>query len=149
MSNPNPHNLQVLRGLTTSRSLLSGASNSAALDLSSTDDGSGRQKWNVTLVAGYKDVYHIMVVGGTESGYVYLSCTSDGNTVDLYTRDDGSGRQRWQIEPIDSNIPQYARIKVYGGMSNPNRYLSSAADGSKLTLVSADTGTGLERWQIQ
>lgn len=94
----NNQNLQVLRGLSSDRSLLSTSKDGTVVDLWNSDDGSGRQKWDISLVAGFTDVYNIKVSGGTTDGRVYLSCTKDGSKVDLWTKDDGSGRQRWQLQ---------------------------------------------------
>ena len=145
----NKRNLQVLRGLTSNRSLLSCTADGTKVDLWNTDDGSGRQEWNISLVAGYNDVYNIKVAGGTAGGRVFLSCTKDGATVDLWTSDDGSGRQRWQFVPLSSNIPSYYQIKVVGGVDTGRVFLSCTADGTKVDLWNTDDGSGRQRWQLQ
>ncbi len=90
-------NIQVLRGLSTDRSLLSCSPDGTVVDLWNVDDGSGRQEWNITLVPGLSDTYNITVSNGVNDRK-YLSCTSDGTRVDLWSKDDGSGRQRWQLQ---------------------------------------------------
>lgn len=141
-------NIQVLRGLTTNRSLLSCTSDGLKVDLFSEDDNSGRQRWNIILVNGFNDVYNIIISGGVSSGRRFLSCTADGR-VDLYDKDDGSGRQRWQFVGQKKNIPSYYQIKVVGG-TNPNVvFLSCTADGLKVDLYTKDDGSGRQRWQLQ
>ena len=145
----NNRNIQVLRGLTTDRSLLSCTPDGTKVDLLNTDDGSGRQQWNITLVAGYTDIYNIKVSGGNSTDRVYLSCTPDGTKVDLYKADDGSGRQRWQFVQLSSNIPDYYNIKVVGGVNSGRVYLSCTPDGTKVDLLNTDDGSGRQRWQLQ
>ncbi|MDR3596397.1 RICIN domain-containing protein [Clostridium sp.] len=96
-------NLQIVRGLDTSRNLLSCTEDGTVVDLWTGDDGSGRQKWRFTRVNGYDDVYNIRVVNGVNCSSSYLSSTPDGTAVDLWPVDDGSGRQRWKITPISDS----------------------------------------------
>ena len=146
----NTRNIQVLRGLSSNRSLLSCTPNGTIVDLWSTDDGSGRQRWNITLVDGFDDVYNIKVAEGNSTNRVFLSCTADGTKVDLWNVDDGSGRQRWKIRPLQStNIPDYFIIKVAGGVEGGRVYLSCTADGTKVDLWNVDDGSGRQRWQLQ
>ena len=160
----NKRNVQVLRGLSANKSLLSCPSDGTTVDLWNTDDGSGRQEWEISLVAGFNDVYNIKVQGGVQGtcggvsgNRVFLSCTSDGSKVDLYCEDDGSGRQRWQFVPVSrSKICNYYDIKVIGGVSGGcpgvpgNRvFLSCTDDGSKVDLWCADDDSGRQRWQLQ
>src|ERR1700724_4663627 len=133
-------NIQVLRGLSSNRSLLSCTADGGRVDLWDTDDGSGRQEWDITLVAGFEDIYNIKVHGGNSTDKVFLSCTKDGATVDLWNKDDGSGRQRWQFVPLKSNIPSYYQIKVVGGVDTGRVFLSCTADGGKVDLWSTDDG---------
>lgn len=142
-------NFQVLRGIDGDVSLLSCTPDGAKVDLWGRDDGSGRQKWNISRVEGFDDVYNIMVSGGTEDDKVYLSCTQDGKTVNLWDADDGSGRQRWQFVAVDSNIPDYYCIRVLGGISNDRAYLSCTSDGKAVNLWGVDDGSGRQRWQLQ
>jgi len=73
------------------------------VDLWPEDDGSGRQRWEITD-AGNNE-FHIKVSGGVLDWFIFhnkfLSTTSDGHKLDLYDHDDGSGRQRWRIEGAD------------------------------------------------
>lgn len=142
-------NFQVLRGIDGNVSLLSCTPDGAKVDLWGRDDGSGRQKWNICPVRGLDGVYNIMVSGGTEEGKVYLSCTQDGKTVNLWDADDGSGRQRWQFVAVDSNIPDYYCIRVFGGISSGRAYLSCTSDGKAVDLWDVDDGSGRQRWQLQ
>jgi hypothetical protein len=146
------HNMQVLRGLTSSRSLLSCTGDGTKVDLWSKDDGSGRQRWTFVpiKVQGEEEVYNIIVESGLSSNRKYLSCTSDGTKVDLWSKDDGSGRQRWEIFPVqNSPTPDTYIIKVCEGVATDRRYLSCTADGGKVDLYSKDDGSGRQRWQIQ
>jgi len=142
-------NFQVLRGIDGNASLLSCTADGAKVDLWGKDDGSGRQKWNIFRVEGFDDVYNIMVSGGIDGDKVYLSCTPDGKTVDLWHTDDGSGRQRWQFVAVGSNVPDYYCIRVFGGTSGDNVYLSCTSDGKTVNLWNADDGSGRQRWQLQ
>src|SRR5580658_9836258 len=91
-------NIQVLRGLSGNRSLLSCTPDGQVVDLWTTDDGSGRQEWNISLVEGFDDIYNIKVSGGNSTDRVFLSCNASGGGVNLWKVDDGSGRQRWQLQ---------------------------------------------------
>ena len=142
-------NIQILRGLSSDRSLLSCTGNGQTVDLYNIDDGSGRQEWNISLVPTYDDLYHIMVYGGTSGDNVYLSCNEVGGGVNLYFEDDGSGRQRWQVIPLTSNIPAYYNIKVSGGTGPEWVFLSCTGDGVTVDLYYEDDGSGRQRWQLQ
>lgn len=145
-------NLQVLRGLSTNRSLLSCQASGGVVDLWYEDDASGRQRWVMNPVEGAPaNVYNFTVYGGTNPGELYLSVASDGSSVDLAGSDDGSGRQRWTLIEIENeygtvDIPSYYQIKP---LSNPNSYLSCTADGTVVDLWGSDDGSGRQRWQIQ
>jgi len=144
------HNLQVVRGLSGNRSLLSCNGDGTVVDLWSQDDASGRQVWDVQLVPGYTDLVHITVSKGVSGGRRYLSCTADGSKVDLWSEDDRSGRQRWQIVPLnDSTICNYFNVMVSAGVSGGRVYLSCTADGTKVDLWNQDDGSGRQRWQLQ
>lgn len=140
-------NIQALRGLTSSRSLLS--CDGSVVDLWDTDDGSGRQKWIIIPVTGHDGVFNIKVFGGNHTDKVFLSSNDDGSVVDLWNVDDASGRQRWQLLPVSSKIPQYFNIKVLTGVKGPKAYLSCSADGRTVDLWSNDDGSGRQRWQVQ
>ncbi|MGJ4901307.1 RICIN domain-containing protein [Bradyrhizobium sp. HKCCYLRH2060] len=143
------HNFQVLRGLTSANSLLSGATN-GSVSLSSEDGKAGElQGWDLVPVADFPGVYNIRVQGGTEPKYTYLSCTSDGETVNLIAEDDLSGRQRWRFVPADSPICEYYQIIVVGGTSGGRVYLSCTSDGKQVNLIKDDDGSGRQRWQAQ
>ena len=145
------YNLQVLRGLSTNRSLLS-CQAGGVVDLWNTDDGSGRQRWVMNPVAGEPDnVYTFTVYGGTNPGEIYLSVAPNGSSVELAGSDDGSGRQRWALIELDEvvttiEIPSYYQIKP---LSNPAAYLSCTADGTVVDLWNTDDGSGRQRWQVQ
>jgi hypothetical protein len=142
-------NLQVLRGLSSNRSLLSCSEDGSVVDLWSADDGSGRQKWSIVPVQGFSEIFNIVVDGGVSTNKRYLSCTADGSRVDLYPKDDGSGRQRWSFVKLDSNIPAYYNIKIVGGVETGRLFLSCSEDGLVVDLWSSDDGSGRQRWQLQ
>lgn len=149
MADESFHNFQVLRGLSSNRSLLS-CTSAGKVDLFSTDDGSGRQRWYIVPVTGFPEVYNIKVQGGTDPGKTFLSCTADGEKVDLFSHDDGSGRQRWRFVAVSgSPICSYHNILVVGGVNNGRIYLSCTADGTKVDLIKEDDGSGRQRWQTQ
>lgn len=149
MDIPGIHNLEVLRGLTSNRNLLSCTSDGTLVDLFSSDDGSGRQQWNFVPVSGTA-FYNIIVVGGVSSQRIYLSCNNDGSVVDLFTSDDGSGRQRWSVTPVhDSPTCSTYLIRVSEGVSSNRRYLSCTPNGTVVDLYTSDDGTGRQRWQLQ
>ncbi|HEV7643689.1 MAG TPA: hypothetical protein VGO50_07040 [Pyrinomonadaceae bacterium] len=142
-----PYNIQVLRGLSGNYSLLSCTAD-GHVDLFYTDDGSGRQEWNLTPISGViGNVFNIIVSGGTNPDKIYLSCTAAG-LVDLYSQDDGSGRQRWVLTPVTSSpqIPSYYQITPIAGASG---YLSCTPDGLTVDLYNQDDGSGRQRWQVQ
>lgn len=144
------HKLQILRGLSGKRSLLSCSGDGSVVDLWTHDDGSGRQVWNIQLVPGSTDLCHITVSKGVSGGRTYLSCTPDGSRVDLWREDDGSGRQRWRIVPLnDPGIPDYFNILVSAGVSGGRVYLSCTPDGTRVDLWNQDDGSGRQRWQLQ
>lgn len=60
------HNLQILRGLSSNRCVLSSSPDGSTVDLYSKDDGSGRQRWSFSFlrVAGGENVYNIIIGGG-------------------------------------------------------------------------------------
>ena len=144
------HNLQILRGLSTNRSLLSCSSDSEIVDLWIQDDGSGRQQWEFKLIEGEVDIYNILVVGGITTDRRFLSCTSDGEIVGLWTEDDGSGRQRWRVIPVPSS-PTCSTflIRVLEGVSSNRQFLSCTSEGETVDLWPEDDGSGRQRWQIQ
>lgn len=141
--------MQIVRGLDTSRNLLSCTDDGSVVDLWTNDDGSGRQKWQITRVNGYNDVYNIRVVNGVNCSKSYLSSTPDGTEVNLWPVDDGSGRQRWKIVPINnSSTNNTYLIQVYDGVSSGRKYLSSSVDGTIVNLWAEDDGSGRQEWVI-
>ncbi|MGE5342951.1 MAG: RICIN domain-containing protein [Candidatus Omnitrophota bacterium] len=144
------HNLQILRGLTSNRSLLSCQPSGAVVDLWMKDDSSGRQRWQFIPITGMKDVYNIKIAGGMTTNRKYLSCTSDGTKVDLWSVDDGSGRQRWVVTPVkNSPTCNTYLIKIFGGVSTARKYLSCTPDGIIVDLWTLDDNSGRQRWQLQ
>jgi hypothetical protein len=144
-------NLQVLRGLSSNRSLLS-CQATGLVDLWNTDDASGRQRWVMNPVEGQQpNVFTLAVYGGTNPGETYLSATVDGTGVTLDGSDDGSGRQWWAMVEVDAvasgvEIPSYYQLQP---VSNPTTYLSCTADGTVVDLYGSDDGSGRQRWQTQ
>ena len=143
-------NLQVLRGLSTNRSLLS-CQAGGVVDLWNEDDGSGRQRWVMNPVQGEPDnVYTFAAYGGTNSGETYLSVSPTNDSVGLAPADDGSGRQRWALVEVDevavTGIPSYYQIQP---LANPTFYLSCWGDGALVDIYGSDDGSGRQRWQLQ
>jgi hypothetical protein len=148
MAFPGLHNLQILRGLTTTRSLLSCTADGTKVDLFNVDDGSGRQRWLFDPVEG--EIFHIIASGGLTSDRKLLSCTADGTKVDLFPIDDHSGRQGWQVVPVpNSPTCNTFNIIASGGLTSGRKFLSCTADGTKVDLFNVDDGSGRQRWQIQ
>ena len=142
--------MQILRGLSSDRSLLSCSSDGTVVNLWNEDDGSGRQFWDVQLVPGSDDLFHITVSKGVTGDRRFLSCFPDGSGVDLWAQDDGSGRQRWQIAPVPgTNIPSYYHVTVSKGVTGDRRFLSCFPDGSGVDLWAQDDASGRQRWQLQ
>ena len=112
------------------------------MDLFTTDDNSGRQKWHLEHTG--QGSYRIIISGGVHTGRRFLSCTEDGSKVDLYTVDDGSGRQRWIVD----NFGDYCTIRVAGGVKNGRVYLSCTANGCLVDLFTQDDASGRQRWEI-
>jgi len=144
------HNLQILRGLSGNRSILSCTSNRPNVNLWNKDDGSGRQQWDFVKLPNEENIYNIIIKHGVPSDKIFLSCNSDGSTVDLWNKDDGSGRQRWVIIPVN-NSPTCNTylIRVDNGVSSDRKYLSCTPDGLTVNLWNKDDGSGRQRWQIQ
>ncbi|MDJ0837113.1 MAG: hypothetical protein QNK37_11395 [Acidobacteriota bacterium] len=141
-------NLQVLRGLTGNRSVLSCKADGSIVDLWSEDDGSGRQQWEFKPLE--KDIYNILVNRGLSSNRKYLSCNSDGTVVDLWNCDDGSGRQRWKLSTaFGAPTPDTFHLFPENGVSGSRKYLSCTSDGTKVDLWNKDDASGRQRWQIQ
>lgn len=146
-------NLQVLRGLSSNRSLLSCRA-TGLVDLWNQDDGSGRQRWLVTQVQGQaSNVYTVATYKGTDSGETYLGVASDNETVELQASDDGSGRQQWAMIPVDSvsvglEIPSYYLLQSVLKAGQSGQYLSCTEDGTRVDLWS-DDASGRQRWQLQ
>jgi len=143
------HNLQILRGLSSNRSLLSCNGDGSVVDLWSQDDGSGRQVWEISLAPGHVDAYHIIVSKGVSGDRKYLSCTADGSRVDLWNEDDNSGRQRWQFVQMQGPMCNYYNIKVDAGVTGGRTFLSCTSDGTHVDLWNQDDGSGRQRWQVQ
>jgi len=146
----NACNIQVLRGLSSNRSLLSCSADGRTVDLWSEVDNSGRQVWQIVLASGHTDVFNIVVSGGVSSNRKFLSCSSDGGIVDLWDHDDGSGRQQWLFVPVrKTGICSYFNIKVNAGVTGNRTLLSCTSDGKKVDLWNQDDGSGRQRWQRQ
>ncbi|MDY0780027.1 hypothetical protein [Tenacibaculum sp. IB213877] len=144
------HNLQILRGLTNNRSILSCTSDGSNVDLWNEDDGSGRQQWEFKQLENKQGVYNIIITQGVTGDNKYLSSNSDGSNVDLWHEDDGSGRQQWEVTLINnSSTCNTYLIRVHEGVSGNKRYLSCRADGTNVDLWNEDDGSGRQRWQIQ
>lgn len=143
-------NLQVLRGLSSNRSILSCRSD-GLVDLWNQDDGSGRQRWLVTQIQGQaSNVYTVATYKGTDPGKAFLGVAADNETVELQASDDGSGRQRWALVPVDSvasglEIPSYYLLE---SVLRTGLCLSCTEDGTRVDLWD-DDGSGRQRWQIQ
>lgn len=136
------YNVQVYRGVTGGRKLLS-CNSVGAVDLWTTDDDSNRQKWQFILLPD--GTYNIRVYGGVNNGRVLLSCGGTGERVDLWTTDDGSGRQRWILEPLAMGC---FRIRVKGGVNNGRALLSCSGDGTRVDLWTTDDNSGRQQWVL-
>jgi YVTN family beta-propeller protein len=149
--------ITVSGGVNGDLKFLSCTSDGGAVNLSSRDDGSGRQRWRFVPVKDSEiSQYHNIVVAdekSVSSDRVYLSCRADGTLVDLYNRDDGSGRQRWQTQPlyqpktsVQSNLPCYAYIascsSEYGSVS----VIDTATDkvvGERIAMAGGPVGVAV------
>jgi hypothetical protein len=137
------YNVQVYRGVTGGRKLLSCSGTGDRVDLWTTDDDSNRQKWQfIPLPDG---TYNIRVYGGVNNGRVLLSCGGTGERVDLWTTDDGSGRQRWTLEPLTMGC---FRIRVKGGVNSGRALLSCSGDGTRVDLWTTDDNSGRQQWVL-
>lgn len=149
MANPSPplpniiYNVQVYRGVTGDRKLLSCGGTGENVDLWIRDDDSNRQKWQfIPLPDGS---YNIRVYGGVSNSRRLLSTGGDGARVDLWTTDDGSGRQRWILEPLPLGA---FRIRVKGGVSTGRTLLSCGGDGMRVDLWTTDDNSGRQQWVL-
>ena len=140
------YNLQVLRGLSTARSLLS-CREDGLVDLWLEDDGSGRQRWELIALPGDgPNVFNIKVASAQAKRF--LSCTADGLKVDLFDRDDGSGRQKWVLVKAPAATPQIPAYYTLNPLRGAEGLLSCTPDGTKVDLFTGGN-TGRQRWQLQ
>jgi WD40 repeat protein len=147
IANSQSVNLEIIRGLSTDRRLLSTNGDGSVVDLWRADE-SGRQKWILEPHNGPRGTYYNIIVSGDVSGARrYLSANGDGSTVDLWSADDGSGRQQWIIyrDPMATTVV----IGVAGGVKGPRLFLSCSTDGGKVDLWTQDDGSGRQRWLIK
>lgn len=109
----------------------------------------GRQKWVFHQLQ--KNVFNILVAGGTDKGKTFLSSSSDGGLVDLYDSDDGSGRQRWTLHKVASDIHKVAsdiyNIKIFSGTKE--RVFLSCKEGGYVDLWYRDDASGRQRWKLE
>lgn len=112
------------------------------VDLFERDDGSGRQRWLVSDVAGSPGEYTLLGFGGRdgcvdESGVQgscwFLSAFERGAEVNMWHEDDASGRQRWVFKQTGDS--QY-QIRVAGGKADDKVYLGVGDDGVSVRLFS-------------
>ncbi|KAH3764638.1 ricin-type beta-trefoil lectin domain protein [Pelomyxa schiedti] len=144
--------LQLLRGLSTNRTLLSCTGAGDRCDLWHMEDGSGRQIWETVPIDGAPNMYYIMISGGTEGNRRYLSCNAEGTRVDCFNVDDNTGRQKWLITPVPESVctlPCVYYIRVSAGITNTRALLSSPDNGTFIDLWFGDDNTGRQRWQFQ
>lgn len=131
------------------RSFLSCSSDpqNRVVDLWTSEDGSGRQKWVlVPVIPHAPNTYTVTVSGGRGNGWGVLSVTQDGS-VDLFAKDDGSGRQRWYFENLDG---RNFRISIAGGrgLANPSKnVLTLDASSGEIRLAErSDAKDGTQTW---
>lgn len=138
-----PYNIQILRGLAGNRSLLSTDGVYRGLDLWIEDDGSGRQQWEITPVAG-QSAYTINVVPQQRNRYLSFGT---GSLVFLSPADTGTGTEWWTFRPVQTTpaIPSYYQIVPSTG----SKYLSTGVQGVYVDLWGTDDGSGRQRWQLQ
>lgn len=137
------YNIKIHGGVSGNRRYLSTTSNGGNVDLWSSDDGSGRQRYTISKGSG--DYYYIQVYAGVSGNKRYLSTRSDGSSVDLWHTDDASGRQRWTITKGSGD---WFNINIYGGVSGNKRYLSTNSNGGNVDLWHTDDASGRQRWTI-
>lgn len=136
------YNVQVYRGISNDRRLLSTNGN-GEVSLWNVDDDSNRQKWRFEKLSD--GTYNIRVLGGVTNGRVLLSTGGDGARVDLWTTDDNSGRQRWILEPLEVGC---FHVRVKGGVNTGRVLLSCAGDGSRVDLWTTDDYSGRQQWML-
>lgn len=113
------------------------------VDLWSSDDGSGRQKWVIETVgtSAKGPVVHIKTIEG-ERKHCFMSCDEHGGKVNLWTEDDNSGRQKWVLHDLGNGL---YNILPEGGTNDG--ILSCSADGYA-NLCKEDDGSGRQQWSI-
>ena len=119
------------------------------------NNGSGRQEWQLEKASDdteFGHLYHIMNVGGSNSGSKFLSTNRSGR-VGLYYKDNESGRQLWEVSYVDKDLyGDFYNITVSGGTNKGEKFLSSNAPGWNPTwdvfLHHEDNGSGRQRWRI-
>lgn len=134
-----------IRGLITNRKYLNTTIQGDTVNLSTTDDLSGRQQW--LLQSTGNGSYNIRVYSGLTTARQLLSVNSNGHHVDLWNIDDNSGRQKWYLDSVSTD--NIYRVRVAGGINSSRKLLSFLPDGSKVDLYDIDDGTGRQHWKIE
>lgn len=106
-------------------------STNTAVGLWKTDDGSGRQQWDLKSLGG--GVNNVIVHGGRKDPK-YLSASPDGTRIFLAPKDDGSGLQRWSFKTLYGRTFE---VSLAGGkgLTNPKANLLSINASGKLCLA--------------
>ncbi len=144
--------IRIAGGTPIDRKYLSAGLDGNYVDLFSSDDGSGRQRWVIEapahsffILGGKPKWVHIRVAGGTPPKRTLLSVSSDGEIADLFGKDDDSGRQKWIIEPQPGG---YVHIRILDGTPADRKFLSVDPSGASIDLTDSDDGSGRQRWII-
>lgn len=146
------HNLQILRGINSNKSLLSISEITLRVDLYHEDDGTGRQQWFFKKIYNDLDLYNIQIEKGVQFCPTpqYLSVSEDGEIIDVWEKDDGSGRQQWLITPVkNSPTANTFNISISKGVKNVGKKYLGVDKDSNLVLTDHDDGSGRQRWMIQ
>jgi len=136
---------KIKGGVTGSRKYLSVPSNPTFVDLWTTDDLSGRQRWRITAVPS-TSLYTIRILEGVSGNNKYLTAPSSGSTLSFASSDTGNGLQRWTF----TNNTSYFHIRALTGRSSTYyNYLSTTSTGTLVDLYISDDGSDRQRWILK
>lgn len=104
------------------------------VDLTATDDGSGRQLWVLEDQPGGGCTIKTYAGRNEDSG-TYLSVNTKGGDIGLHITNDGSGRQMWWLDDVEGNGKEIVVRVSWGRERGQGSVLSREAGGKDVTLV--------------
>lgn len=138
------YSLEILRGVTTARDLLS-CQPGGKVDLWTVVDSSGRQIWK--FEPG-RYGFRIRVTGGTnDPNSIYL--TGRGRNAVILAPWSEAIHQFWELVALKDSKPNLYNLKNVICEEGDYRFLSTSADGSVVDRWIEDDESGRQKWQLQ